>query len=167
MICCEYSIVYFIKCVIPTKIRNDRRINLVCVLCLVSQSCPTFCDLTDCSPPGSSVHGDSPGNNTGVGCHALLQGIFPTQGSNPRLPHCRWSLHHLSHQGSPNFHICSHQNNSAETLWFGKMPTNNTRLIKMLPKKVYIQSLYMKTPEKKMHQDINDGYLWVVGYRQF
>ena len=33
----------------------------------------------DCSPPGSSVHGDSPGENTGVGCHALLQGIFPTQ----------------------------------------------------------------------------------------
>ena len=41
----------------------------------------------DCSPPGSSVHGDSPGNNTGVGCHALLQGLFPTQGlSEPRSP---------------------------------------------------------------------------------
>ena len=37
----------------------------------------------DCRLPGSSVHGDSPGKNTGVGCHALLQGIFPTQGSNP------------------------------------------------------------------------------------
>ena len=36
----------------------------------------------DCSPPDSSVHGDSPGKNTGVGCHFLLQGIFPTQGSN-------------------------------------------------------------------------------------
>ena len=39
----------------------------------------------DHSLPGSSVHGDSPGKNTGVGYHALLQGIFPTQGSNPRL----------------------------------------------------------------------------------
>ena len=38
----------------------------------------------DCSPPGSS----SPGKNTGVGCCSLLQGIFPTQGSNPDLPHC-------------------------------------------------------------------------------
>ena len=38
------------------------------------QLCPTFCDPMDCSPPGSSVHGDSPGKNTGVGCHALLQG---------------------------------------------------------------------------------------------
>ena len=39
----------------------------------------------DCSPPGSSVYGDSSGKNTGVGCHALLQGTFPTQGPNPRL----------------------------------------------------------------------------------
>ena len=44
------------------------------VLCLDTQLCPTLCDLADCSPPGSSVHGDSPGKNTGVGCHALLQG---------------------------------------------------------------------------------------------
>ena len=43
----------------------------------------------DCSPPGSSIHGDSPGKNTGVGCHALLQGIFLTQGLNLGLPHCR------------------------------------------------------------------------------
>ena len=52
-------------------------------------------------PPGSFVHGDSPGKNNEVGCHALLQGIFPTQGSNPGLPHCRWILYCLSHQGSP------------------------------------------------------------------
>ena len=55
----------------------------------------------DCSPPGSSVHGDSPGKNTGVGCSTLLQGIFPIQGSNPGPPHCRQILNHLSHQGSP------------------------------------------------------------------
>ena len=48
------------------------------------------------SPPGSSVHGDSPGKNTGVGCLALLQGIFPNQGLNPGLPHCRWILYCLS-----------------------------------------------------------------------
>ena len=39
--------------------------------------------------------------NIGVGCQALLQGIFPTQGSNPGLLHCRWILYHLSHQASP------------------------------------------------------------------
>ena len=55
----------------------------------------------DCSPPGPSVHGDSPGKNTGVCCHALLQGIFLNQGSNPGLLHCRWVLYQLSHQ---NFH---------------------------------------------------------------
>ena len=52
------------------------------------------------SPPGSSVHGDSPGKNTGVGCCALLQGIVPIQGLNLGLPHCRQVLYHLSHQGS-------------------------------------------------------------------
>ena len=50
------------------------------VLCLLIQLCPTLCDPMDCSPPGSSVHGDSPGKNTEVDCNALLQGIFPTQG---------------------------------------------------------------------------------------
>ena len=70
-------------------------------MCLVSQSCLTLCDPVYYSWPGSSVHGDSPGKNTGVGCRALLQGIFPTQGLNPGLPHCRRILYHLSHQGSP------------------------------------------------------------------
>ena len=44
-----------------------------------------FVTPVDCDPPGSSVHGDSPGKNTGMGCHALLQRIFPTQGLNLRL----------------------------------------------------------------------------------
>ena len=44
---------------------------------------------------------DSPGQNTGVSSLSLLQGIFPTQGSNPGLPCCRQSLYPLSHQGSP------------------------------------------------------------------
>ena len=69
---------------------------------LIVQSRPTLCNPMDCSPPVSSVHGDSPDKNTGVGCHALLQGIFPTQGSNPDLPHCRQILYPLSHQGSPS-----------------------------------------------------------------
>ena len=53
------------------------------------------------SPPSSSVHGDSPGKNTGMGWHALLPGIFPTQGSKPGLLNCRQILYHLSYQGSP------------------------------------------------------------------
>ena len=69
--------------------------------CLVTQLCPTLCDPEDYSPLDSSVHRDSPGKNTGVGCHALPQGIFSTQESNPGLPHCRRILYCLSHRGSP------------------------------------------------------------------
>ena len=50
------------------------------VLCLVAQSCLTLCEPLDYSLPGSTLHGDSPGKNTGVGCHDLLQEIFPTPG---------------------------------------------------------------------------------------
>ena len=70
-------------------------------MCLVAQSCLTLCDPMDYSLTCSSVQRDSPGKNTGVGCHALFQGIFPTQGSNPGILHCRWILYCLSHQGSP------------------------------------------------------------------
>ena len=53
-----------------------------CVLKLL-QSCPTLSDSMDYSPSGSSVHGDSPGNNTEVSCHALLQGNLPDSGIEP------------------------------------------------------------------------------------
>ena len=61
----------------------------------VIQSCLTLHDFMDCSP------WDSPGQNTGMGSLPLCQGIFPTQGSNPGLPHCRWILYQLNHKGSP------------------------------------------------------------------
>ena len=68
----------------------------------VAQSCPALCKSMDCSPPGSSVHGNSPGKNTGVGCHFLLQGNFPTQGSNLCFLHCRqipygWATREATH----------------------------------------------------------------------
>ena len=61
---------------------------LVCMLSCLSG--PTLCDPIAYSLPGSSVHEDSPGKNAGVGCHALLQGIFPTQ---IIFPHLLWLLH--------------------------------------------------------------------------
>ena len=61
----------------------------------VTQSCPTLCDPIDYSP------WNSPGQNTRVGSLSLLQGIFPTQGSDPGLLPCRWILYQLSHKGSP------------------------------------------------------------------
>ena len=67
----------------------------------VAKSCTTLCNPMDCSPPGSPVHGIFLGKNTGVSCHALLQRIVSTQGSNLGLLHCRQILYHLSYQGSP------------------------------------------------------------------
>ena len=113
------------------------------------QSCPTLCDPTDGSPPGSPISGilqaitlewvaisfsnswkwkvkvkllshvrffvipwtvarQAPlsmgfsSKKTGMGCDSLLQGIFPTQGSNPGLLHCKQILYHQSHLGSPS-----------------------------------------------------------------
>ena len=71
------------------------------VLCLVTQLCPAVCDLMSCSLPGSSVLGDSSCRTSGVGSLSLFQGIFPIQGSNPGLLHCRRILYSLNHQGSP------------------------------------------------------------------
>ena len=74
------------------------------VFCLVISVMSDSCDPMDCSLPGSSFcPWDSPGKYSGMDCHALLQGIFPTQGSNPGLPHCRRILYCLSHQGSPPY----------------------------------------------------------------
>ena len=63
---------------------------------LITQSCPALCNLVDCSLCSQN----SPGKNTGVGCHSLLQWIFLTQKLNPGLLHCRWILYHLRHQES-------------------------------------------------------------------
>ena len=73
----------------------------VCECCLFSQLYPILCDPMDCSPPGSAVHGDSPGKNSRVGLPWPPPRDLPNQGSNPRLPHCRQIVYHLSHQGSP------------------------------------------------------------------
>ena len=71
-------------------------------ICMCIQSCLTLCNPLDYTLPGSSVHWDFSGKNTGVGCHFLFQGIFLTQGQNPcllYLRHCSWILHPLSCQG--------------------------------------------------------------------
>ena len=68
----------------------------------VTQLCPTL------RPHGLVSPWKSLGQNTGVGSLSLLQGIFPIQGSNPGLLHCRWILYHLSHQGSPEWLLSSY-----------------------------------------------------------
>ena len=74
----------------------------VCVcVCSVGQLCPTSCNPVDCNPPRSSIYGIFKGKNTWVGCHFLLQGIFPTQGSNPNLLHWQADSLSLSQPGKP------------------------------------------------------------------
>ena len=58
----------------------------------VTQSCPTLCDRVDCSPPGSSVHGILQARILEWVAISFSRGIFPTQGSNPGLLHCRQTL---------------------------------------------------------------------------
>ena len=77
--------------------------------CSVTKSCPTLCNPMDYNPPGSSVHGilEPHSKNIGVGRHALFQGIFLTQVSNPHLLSLlRWQAGSLPlrHQGSPQEH---------------------------------------------------------------
>ena len=67
----------------------------------VTPSCPILCNPMDLYNPWNS-----PGQNTGVGSHSVLQGILPTQGSNTALLHCRPILYQLSHQGNPRILEC-------------------------------------------------------------
>ena len=64
------------------------------------KSCPTLCDPMDCSLPGSSVHGIFQARVLEWTAISFSRGIFPTQGSNPGIPHCRQMLYCPSHQGS-------------------------------------------------------------------
>ena len=70
---------------IPQNSSRREPVLMPLSVCMRVQSHPTLCNPTDCSLPGSSVHGMFQARNTGVGCHFLLLGIFPTRGSNPSL----------------------------------------------------------------------------------
>ena len=77
----------------------------VCVwMCLVTESCPTLCNPTDCRLPGSSVHGDSPGKNTGVSCYALLQGIFLQPRDQTQVSHIAGEF--ITDWATRKAHVC-------------------------------------------------------------
>ena len=75
--------------VVVKKFRLMVSSRLMKVKVLVTQSCPTLCDPMDCSLPWLLCPWNSPGKNTGMDCHSLLQGIFMAQGLNPGFLHCR------------------------------------------------------------------------------
>ena len=95
------------------------------VMILYSFNCSCCLPGNNCSLPGSSVRGILPGKNTGEGCHFLLQGIFPTQGSNPHLLHWQADSLSLSHQGSPAYILISAQ---ISELWLLKLWENKSVL---------------------------------------
>ena len=87
-----------------------------------SESCSVVSD--SLQPHGLYSPWNSPGQNTGVGSLSLLQGIFPTQGLNPGLPHCRQILYQLSHKGSPRILEWVAHPFSRRSSW----PRNRTRV---------------------------------------
>ena len=103
----------------------------VCVCLVVSDSW----QLLDCSLPGSSVHGDSPEKNTGVGCHFLLQRIFLTHGSNPCLLHLlHWQADSfpLAPPGKPLLHFASH-NFRENKILFSRFPPISLAILSHSP----------------------------------
>ena len=76
---------------------------------------------------------NSPGQNTGVGSLFLLQGIVPTQGSNPGLAHCRWILYQLSHKGSLKETIA--KINKMKSWFFKKINKTDKPLARLINKK--------------------------------
>ena len=105
--------------------------------CLVTQSCLTLWNPMDCSPPDSSVYGILQARNTGVGCHALLQAIFPTQGSNPGLLLGRQILYHCATWGAPGL--------------LRPLPHFYSRILASLPEYLLCSSLLCPCPQHSLH----------------
>ena len=100
------------------------------------QSCLTLRDPVDDSPPGK---------NTGVGCYALLQGIFPTQVLNPGLPHHRLILNHLSHLSNlPSLHFRA---NTYLTIWEINSPMWTTNELRMESSKTGVPNFWDLTAD--------------------
>ena len=88
--------------------------------CLLTKSCLTLCDSMECSLPRFLCPWDFPGKNTGVGCHFLLQGIFPTYGLNPGLLHCRQIIYRWSTWEAPHsLNSCWNPNPKRDVLGAG------------------------------------------------
>ena len=87
--------------VCPTPSMSPMSIALFCLHPTESESESLSVMSNSLQPHGLYSPWNSPGQNPGVGSLSLLQGIFPTQGSNPSLLHCRWILYQLSHKRSP------------------------------------------------------------------
>ena len=115
--------------------------------------------LNEISPEYSLENIHSLGKNTGVGCHFLLQGIFPTQGSNPGLPHCRQILYSLSHQSPhpkphpPLYPQPSIQNGTGSSSNLGNTTTMKQAFILNFGNKISVLCFFtgVKIRDKNVH----------------
>ena len=132
----------------------------------VIESCSVVSD--SLWPHGLHSPWNSPGQNTGVGSLSLPLGIFPIQGSNPRLPHCRWIRYHLSHKGRPLcsravatwrigfwLHWPSHRLLSAQHLFF--------IFVLMIYPILHIYTLYIKIPSIR-GKYIHNVHMYVLSH---
>ena len=101
-----------------TSCHNEKLVKV-----LVTQLCSTLWDSMDYSAR-QLCPWNSPGKNTGEGCHSLLQGIFPTQGLKLKLLHCRETLYHLGHQGS---HHIYEKKNLGDIVLYPKVPCDSSK----------------------------------------
>ena len=100
-------------------------IHILTCCALVTKSCPTLCDPIDWTIARQvPLSMGFSRQEYWSGLHALLQGTFPTQGSNPHHPNYRWILYHLSHQGSPSILEWVAYPIYSESSW----PRNQTRV---------------------------------------
>ena len=130
-------------------------------MCSVSQSCPTLWDPMDYTLPGSSVHGIFSGKNTGVGCHFLLQGMFPTQVSNPYLFSSVQPLSRVQLFAIP-WTATSQTSLSITSSW--SLP-NLMSIESMMPSKhlIFCCPLFLLPPSLSQHQGL---FQWVSSSHQ-
>ena len=113
----EICIISVLRDIHVLNINSPQLVKKCCTCAMLSHSVMS----DSLWPHGLYNPWNSAGQNPGVGCHALLQGIFLTQGSNPGLPPCRQILYPLSHQGSPRKWLCIGERNAGEPharLWW-------------------------------------------------
>jgi len=128
-----------------------------------SESCWVMSD--SLGPHGLYGSWNSPGQHTGVGSLSLLQGIFPTQGWNSGLPHCRQNLYQLSHKGSPRILEWVAYPFSRGSSW----PRNETRVCYIVGgfftnwaiRDMYTHTNHVGSEKKRVSTRF---FTWVTGY---
>ena len=114
------------------------------MLYVVAQMYPILCNPMDYSSPGSSVHGDSPGKTTGVGCHAFLQGIFPTQG-------CKTQVSALQADSLPTEPPGKPENTGAGSVYIlqGIFPTQESNQALLHCRRILYQLSFERSPNSR------------------